>query len=69
VAVTPYDTHVIGDAHTNTCENRHRFLRQWPSKFRDASKHYLQKNLNFLALKLNSSENWFEKFLYDNVSG
>ena len=28
LAVTHSDTYVIGDAHTNTCENRHSFLRQ-----------------------------------------
>ncbi|EMA54409.1 hypothetical protein C450_06260 [Halococcus salifodinae DSM 8989] len=26
LAVTHSDTYVIGDAHTNTCENRHSFL-------------------------------------------
>jgi IS1 family transposase len=63
------DTHVIGNAHTNTCENRHSFLRQWLAKFRGVSKYHLQKYLNLLALKLNSSENWFEKRLCCNVSG
>jgi transposase-like protein len=69
LAVTHSDTYVIGDAHTNTCENRHSFLRQWLAKFRGVSKHHLQKYLNFLALKLNSRENWFEKLLCYNVSG
>jgi len=69
LAVTHSDTYVIGDAHTNTCENRHSFLRQWLAKFRDVSEHHLQKYLNFLALKLNSRENWFEKLLCYNVSG
>jgi transposase-like protein len=50
------------------CENRHSFLRQWLAKFRGISKHHLQKYLNFLALKLNSSEDWFEKLLCYNVS-
>lgn len=50
LAVTHSDTYVIGDAHTNTCENRHSFLRQWPAKFRGVSKHHLQKYLDFLAL-------------------
>jgi len=27
LAVTHSDTYVIGDAHTNTCENYHSFLR------------------------------------------
>ncbi|WP_094192396.1 IS1595 family transposase [Haloparvum sedimenti] len=69
LAVTHSDTYVIGDAHTNTCENRHSFLRQWLAKFRGVSKHHLQKYLNFLALKLNSPEDWFEKLLCYNVSG
>jgi len=69
LAVTHSDTYVIGDAHTNTCENRHSFLRQWLAKFRGVSKHHLQNYLNFLALKLNSSENWFKKLLCYNVSG
>ena len=34
LAVTHSDTYVIGDAHTNTCENRHSFLRQWLAKFK-----------------------------------
>ena len=55
LAVTHSDTYVIGDAHTNTCENRHSFLRQWLAKFRGVSKCHLQKYLDFLALKLNSS--------------
>ena len=38
LAVTHSDTYVIGDAHTNTCENRHSFLRQWLAKFRAISK-------------------------------
>ena len=54
LAVTHSDTYVIGDAHTNTCENRHSFLRQWLAEFRGVSKHHLQKYVGFLALKLNS---------------
>jgi len=69
LTVTHSDTYVIGDAHTNTFENRHSFLRQWLAKFRGVSKHHLQKYLNFLALKLNSRENWFEKLLCYNVPG
>ena len=34
LAVTYSDTYMIGDAHTNTCENRHSFLRQWLAKFK-----------------------------------
>jgi hypothetical protein len=47
LAVTHSDTYVIGDAHTDTCENRHSFLRQPLAKFRGVSKHHLQKYLNF----------------------
>jgi transposase-like protein len=47
LAVTHSDTYVIGDAHTNTCENRHSFLRQWLAKFRGVSKYHLQKYLGF----------------------
>jgi hypothetical protein len=43
LAVTHSDTYVIGDAHTNTCENRHSRPRQWLAKFRGVSKHHLQK--------------------------
>ena len=69
MAVTHSDTYVIGDAHTNTCENRHSFLRQWLAKFRGVSKHHLQRYLNFLELKLNEPDRWFEKLLCYNVSG
>jgi hypothetical protein len=68
LAVTHSDTDVIGDAHTNTCENRHSFLRQWLAKFRGVSKHHLQKSLNVLASNLNSSDGWFEERLCFNVS-
>jgi transposase-like protein len=60
MAVTHSDTYVIGDAHTNTCENRHSFLRNWLRRFGGVSKHHLQKYLNFLALKLNSPNDWFK---------
>ena len=69
LAVTHSDTYVIGDAHTNTGENRHSFLRQWLAKFRGVSKHHLQKYLGFLGLKLNSPNDWFEKLLCYDVSG
>ena len=61
LAITHDDAYVIGDAHVNSCENRHSFIRQWLAKFRGVSKHHLQKYLDFLALKLNSSKDWFEK--------
>jgi hypothetical protein len=60
---------VIGDAHTNPCENRHSFLRQWLAKFRGVSKHHLQKYFGFLELKLNSPNDWFEKLLCYDLSG
>ena len=69
LAVTHSDTYVIGDAHTNTCENRYSFLRQWLGKFRGVSKHHLQKYLGLLGLKLNSPNDWFEKLLCYDVSG
>jgi hypothetical protein len=68
LAVTHSDTCVIGDAHTNTCENRHSFLRQWLAKFRGVTKHHLQKCLNFLALKLNSADDWLEELLCYHAS-
>lgn len=37
--------------------------------FRGVSKHHLQKYLDFLALKLNFPDQWFEKLLCYNVSG
>jgi len=40
-AVIHSDTYVIDDAHTNTCESHHSFLRQWLAKFRGVSKHHL----------------------------
>jgi len=58
LAVTHSDTYVIGDAHVNTCENRHSYLRQWLVKFRGVSKHHFQGYLDFLALKLNSPTDW-----------
>lgn len=50
------DTYVIGDAHVNTCENCHSFLRQWLAKFQGVSKHHLQKYIDFLTLKLTSPD-------------
>lgn len=63
LAITHDDTYVIGDAHVNSCENRHSFLRQWLAKFRGVSKHHLQGYLNFLALLLNDDTDWFSKIL------
>ena len=54
---------VIGDVHTNSCENRHSFVRQWLGKFRGVSKHHLQGYLDFLALLLNSTTDWFSSLL------
>ena len=54
LAVTHSATYILGDAHTNTCENRHSFLRQWLAKFRGVSKYHLQNYLDFFALKRNS---------------
>jgi len=68
LAITHEETYVIGDAHVNTCENRHSLLRQWLGKFRGVSKHHLQKYLNFLSLKLNSPTDWFKKLLCYDVS-
>jgi len=65
--VTHSETYVIGDAHTNTCENRHSFLRQWLAKFRGVSS-ITSRNTWGFALKLNSPDNWFEKLLCYNVS-
>ena len=63
LAITHDDTYVIGDAHANTCENRHRFLRQWLATFRGVSKHHLQGYLNFLSLLLTKSADWFSNIL------
>ena len=69
LAVNHSETFVIGDAHVNTCENRHSFLRQWLGKFRGVSKRHLQKYLDFLSLRLNSRTTWFEKILCYDLSG
>ncbi len=58
-----HDEHdVVGDAHTNSCENCHSFLLNWLRRFRGVSKHHLQGYLNFLSLTLNT-DRWFEKIL------
>lgn len=59
---------VIGDAHTNSCENRHSFVRQWLGKFRGVSKHHLQGYLDFFSLLLNSATDWFSSLLGDDSS-
>ena len=54
--------YVVGDAHTNSYENHHSFLRNWLQRFRGVSKHHLQGYLDFLNLTLNTDQ-WFEKIL------
>ena len=66
LAVNHSETYVIGDAHVNTCENRHGFVRQWLGKFRGVSKHHLQGCLDFLGLQLNATEDWFRMLLGDD---
>ena len=69
LAVNHSETFAIGDAHVNTRENCHSFLRQWLGKFRGVSKRHLQKYLDFLSLRLNSRTTWFEKILCYDLSG
>ena len=69
LAITHDDTYVIGDAHVNSCENRHSFLRQWLAKFRGVSKDHHQGYLNFLALLLNDLTDWFDQILSYESSG
>jgi len=67
LAVTHDDAYVIGDAHVNSCENRHSFIRQWLARFRGVSKHYLQGYLDFLSLLQNETSDWFDAILsYDS---
>ena len=66
LAVNHSETYVIGDAHVNTCENRHGFVRQWLGKFRGVSKHYLQGYLDFFGLQLNATEDWLRMLLGDD---
>ena len=54
--------YVVGDAHTNSCENRHSFHRNWLRRFRGVSKHHLQGYLNFLGRVL-ITNGWFEQLL------
>ena len=68
LAVNHSETYVIDDAHVNTCENCHGFVRQWLGKFRGVSKHYLQGYLDFLGLQLNAAKDWFRKLLGDDSS-
>ena len=62
MAINLVEHYVVGDAHTNSCENRHSFLRNWLRRFRGVSKHHLQGYLNFFSLTLNT-DSWFEKIL------
>ena len=62
LAINHVDHFVVGDAYTNSCENRHSFLRQWLGKFRGVSKHRLQGYLDFLSLLLNADA-WFDQLL------
>jgi len=68
LAVNHSEQYVVGDAHINTCENRHSFLRQWLAKFRGVSKRHLQGYLDFLALYRNATEDWFRRILGDDLS-
>jgi hypothetical protein len=62
LAINHDDHYVVCDAHTNNCENRHSFLRNWLRRFRGVSKHHLQDYLNFFSLTLNT-DRWFEEML------
>jgi transposase-like protein len=62
LAINQNEHYVVGDAHTNSCENRHSFLRNWLRRFRGVSKHHLQGYLNFFSLTLNTGR-WFEEIL------
>lgn len=62
LAVNHPDHFVAGDAHTNSCENRHSFVPEWLAKFGAVSKHHLQGYLDFLVL-LNSRTDWFSSLL------
>ena len=67
LAITRDDTYVIGDAHVNSCENRHSFIRQWLARFRGVSKHYLRGYLDFLSLRQSETRGWFDAILsYDS---
>jgi len=62
LAINHDEHYVVGDAHTNSCKNRHSFLRNWLQRFRGVSKHHLQGYLNFFGPTLNT-DRWFEKIL------
>jgi hypothetical protein len=62
LAVNHSEQYVVGDAHVNSCENRHSFLRNWIRQFRGVSKHHLQGYLDFLCLVLNTDD-WFEQIV------
>jgi len=50
LAINHDEHYVVGGAHTNSCENRHSFLRNWLRRFRGVSKHHLQGVSGFLGL-------------------
>jgi transposase-like protein len=62
IAIDHDEHYVVGDVHTNSCENRHSFLRDWFRRFRGVSKHQLQEYLNSFSLTLNT-DRWFERIL------
>lgn len=62
-AVNHSDHSIVDDAHTNSCENRHSFVRQWLAPSSGVSKHHLQGYLDFLALLLNFITDWFSSLL------
>ena len=39
--VNYFDHFAVSGAHTNSCDNRHSFIRQWLGKFFGVSKHHL----------------------------
>jgi transposase-like protein len=63
LAINHDDHYVVSDAHTNSCENRHSFLRNWLRRFRGVSKHHLQGYPNVLGWILNTDV-WFEQILH-----
>jgi transposase-like protein len=62
LVINHHDHYAVGDAHTNSCENRHSFFCNWLRRFRGVSKHHLQGYLNFFSLTLNT-DRWFEEIL------
>ena len=62
LAINHDEHYVVDDVHTNSCENRHSFLRSWLRRFRGVSKQHLQGYLNFFSLTLNTDQ-WSEKIV------